>query len=116
MLSNDGKYEIYIIQHRKITKEQREWDNSGGCEQLIPKEIIKEQYDELFYSDNAPFKPFSANGSCWQKTGVHGSFKERNAEIIMNHLISWNPNHEFRICKVTIEQKTEEVGRGHYLI
>ena len=85
LLRNDGKYVIYIIQHKQ--KDCR-W--------------VQSSFDAFGTPDIA----FSASGDCWQQTGVHGTFNLSIAEhalamIRMKHMIT-----QFRLAKVEITQET----------
>ena len=68
---NDGKYEIYIIKHLWKDDPTKDQANSGECYQWIPKKIARKHHDKLMYN-NGLFTPFTANGECWQRTGIKG--------------------------------------------
>ncbi len=87
----DGKYKIYIIKHLYKDK-PGDWGDSGDCCHWIPKEIIRKSHDELIY--NGIFKPFTANGKCWQSTGIHGSYVKRDAVRILDKISEWNPHYK----------------------
>jgi len=108
---NDGNYKIYIIKHL-YKDEPGEWGSSGECCQWIPNEIIRKSHDKLIY--NGIFKPFTANGVCWQKTGIHGSYVKRDAIRILDKISEWNPQHRFKVCRLLLNQVTEDVVEKKY--
>ena len=109
MLRTDGKYKIYIIMHKY--KDEGEWSRSGECTQWIPKKVVRgKNYDKV----KEVFAPFSASGECWQWTGVHGSYKKRDAVKIMDLISEWTPGHRFRVCEVTIDQKTTTIAEKKF--
>ena len=68
MLSNDGKYTIYIIEF-KGTGEK--WCKlSFDAAWFTP---------EIYESKRELFNQFSASGKCWQETGVHGTYEVEDA-------------------------------------
>ena len=107
----DGKYIIYIIKHLYKDK-PGDWGDSGDCCHWIPKKIIREKHDELVY--NGIFKSFTANGRCWQTTGIHGSFIKRDAIRILDKISEWNPQHRFKVCRLRLNQVTEDVYEKKY--
>jgi len=112
MLRNDGLYKIYIIKHLYKDDPKHEWTHSGDCTQFIPREIMRESHDELVY--RGVFRHFTANGTCWQRTGVHGSFVEEDAVKILDEISKWKSGHRFRVCKVIVDQITETVVEKKY--
>ncbi len=113
MIRNDGKYKIYIIKHLYKDK-PGEWGGSGDCQQFIPKEIGTVKWDKLTYNDGI-FSPFTASGKCWQQTGTHGSFVKRDAIKILDKISEWKPEHRFKVCRVSINQVTEDVVEKKYV-
>ena len=111
-LRKDGKYKIYIIKHLWKDDPTKDWSNSGSCTQWIPKEIVRTHHDELVY--RGIFRSFTANGRCWQITGVHGSFIEEDAINILNVISKWNSDHRFKVCRLLIDQVTEDVAEKKY--
>jgi len=102
---SDGKFRIYIIKHLYKDKGKC-WANSGQCTQWIPKYlplgVISDRNKKIF-------RPFSASGKCWQKTGIHGSFIKRDAIRILDKISEWHPEHRFKVCKLLLNQVTEDV-------
>lgn len=103
MLSNDGTYEIYLIQFRTkngsgIYKDK--WSGiSFDCEWLEKGTIRNKAWDD-----------FNASGACWQQTGVHGTYDIDKALSVYGQLITKaekNIIYDFRVVKVKINQKTE---------
>jgi len=83
MIRNDGIYTIYMIQHQ--WKDKPRWETSIENIMLFP-----------------------ASDTCWQQTGVHGTYSEEKAKEAFRKLVP-NANQTYRIAKVSISQKTEEV-------
>lgn len=113
MLRNDGKYNIYIIKHLYNDDPKNEWAGSGDCCHWIPREVINKSHDKLIYG-NGIFTPFTANGKCWQQTGIHGSYVKRDAVKILDKISCWNPAHRYKICRLVIDQSTEDVVEMKY--
>jgi len=105
---SDGKFKIYIIKHLYKDKGKC-WDNSGQCRQFIPKDLIGG-----YNKHRKLFDPFSASGSCWQKTGIHGSFVKRDAIRILDKISEWKPEHRFKVCRLLLNQVTEDVVEKKY--
>ncbi len=103
MISNDGNYIIYIIMHLYKDNPKNRWAHSGECRQWIPHDVFRLEHENLIY--RGIFKPFSANGDCWQKTNIHGSFDKQDALEILYKIAEWNPQNRYRVCKVEISQK-----------
>ena len=83
MIRNDGKYEIYKLQH--LWEGRTEWVGS----------IENEEF-------------FTTSGDCWQKTGIHGTFDFDKARKVFGDVVSrLDKKREFRLVKVTISQSTE---------
>lgn len=80
MLSKDGNYFIYLIEH---TYNNSDWFRS----------IENEQY-------------FNASNKCWQETGIHGTFDFDEA-LKYYDIIRSKPdenNRKFRLVCIRIEQ------------
>lgn len=83
MIRNDGKYEIYRLQH--LWNHRTKWVGS----------IENEEF-------------FKASGECWQQTGIHGTFDFDEAKKAFEEVVSrLEKNRKFRLVKVTISQSTE---------
>ena len=102
MLRTDGLYGIYMIQH---------FDRNAG-------KFVGSSFD---YFGDACWKTgkhvrmaqnscMCVCGDCWQRTGVHGTFRIASARWILRWLRLKHPTHEFRIVKVTVSQKTEPIN------
>jgi len=112
-LRRDGKYEIYIIKHLWKDDPTKDWGNSGDCCQWIPKEIMRKHGNDLVYGEGI-FVPFGANGECWQRTGINGSYIKEDAIKILDRIAEWNPDHRFKVCKLVIDQVTKDVVEKKY--
>ena len=112
---NDGNYKIYIIKHLWKDKPENSWADSGECCQWIPKEIARRFHDDLVFGKGV-FVPFTANGQCWQRTGIHGSFVKEDAIKILKRIANWNPDHRFKVCKLLLNQVTEDILEMKYAI
>jgi hypothetical protein len=112
-LRKDGNYKIYIIKHLWKDDLDYAWSCSGDCCQWIPKEILRKFHDELVYGEGI-FASFGANGSCWQRTGIFGSYIKKDAIKILDRISEWNPDHRFKVCKLVIEQTTNDVVEKKY--
>jgi len=109
MLRQDGEYIIFIIQHKYKDKKVEGWSNSGDCGQFFPNGPFTEKewrtkHKEIDY--------FNASGDCWQDTGVHGTYDLNEAFQLLVKVIQWAPEHRFRIARIEIKQKTEQVAEA----
>lgn len=109
---NDGKYKIYIIKHLYKDKAERGWDDSGSCLQFLPKGCSLTNFKKY----KMALVPFSASGRCWQKTGIHGSFVKRDAIKIIDKISEWRPGHRFKVCRLLLNQVTEDVVEKKFAI
>jgi hypothetical protein len=116
VVRNDGTYEIYRIQHKYNKKGA--WAYSGVTDGSFAADIpVKHRYVNVHDHKMTPaFYAFSACGEVWQKTGIHGSFNRGDALKVLKLMAEYNPEHKFRVVKVTITQKTEEVALMDYSI
>lgn len=96
MLRHDGDFVIYILQHQ--FRKTGEWANSGDGEQFCKN---KKPFTE------EPRRSFNACGSCWQQTGVQGSFDKKIAFKMMILCACETPKHNYRIKQVTISQSSD---------
>lgn len=108
MLHNDGKFEIYIIQHNYERKGI--WNYSGDCGQWIAhaaEKVTKTYAEKCKFINNHKklMNPLTACGSCWQQTGVHGTYNYDEAVDLAKFISKYNQDHGFRVCKLNIEQK-----------
>lgn len=107
MLRKDGKYVIYKAQWRFIPA----GDRSMSKWYFINFDTIGTHLSrKTMYSE--PWRSFSACGECWQKTGEHGCFDIKTANLLLKKLREiqarlQRPDREFRLVKVTISQHTE---------
>ena len=108
---NDGNFKIYIIKHLYKDEIERGWDGSGSCEQFYLKDVVRRHFDKRFKNI---FRPFTASGNCWQQTGIHGSFVNRDAVKILDKISEWNPQHRFKVCRLLLNQVTEDVVEKKY--
>ncbi len=83
MISRDGKFTIFRIQHRSGTK----WGFSSFDYFGTPKGM-------------------SASDECWQITGVMGTFSRERGFIGLLWIRSKWPTHKFRLVRVEIQQET----------
>jgi len=107
---NDGKFKIYIIKHLYKDDPDREWDDSGECRHFIPKNCSLSNFKKYI----KVIDPFRASGACWQKTGIYGSFVKRDAIKILDKISEWNPEHRFKVCRLLLNQVTEDVVEKKY--
>jgi len=110
MVRNDGKYIIFILQF--IDRQDKEWCYSGDCDQWLPKNLSREEWEGYVFT--GIFRPLGANGDCWQKTGIQGTFSRNEAIQVMHKLAEWHPNRAFRVCELRIEQKTIPITEARY--
>jgi len=103
---NDGNYKIYIIKHLYKDKPENKWDDSGDCRRFV--------YATRYVKYINIFNPFTASGKCWQKTGIYGSFVKRDAIKILDKIAQWNPEHRFKVCRLLLNQVTEDVVEKKY--
>lgn len=86
MLINDGKYDIYLIQHQFGEK----WVNSS-----------------LEYFGHP--LGFTSSDECWQETGIHGTFNKSKAKRALKWISRQYPDMKFRIVCRRIMQITEPI-------
>lgn len=110
MLRNDGKYNIFILQFKD--REDKEWCYSGDCDQWLPKKLTREQWEGHVFK--GAFRCLGANGDCWQRTGIQGTFVRDEAIRVMHKIAEWNPNRSFRVCELIITQETIPLAEARY--
>lgn len=98
MLRDDGTYTIYKIQHQQSDEK---WvftnlDTIGGSP----------SHEETF---SEPWLSFTACGKCWQETGEYGCYDLKTAILVLLKVLECSPKKKFRLAKVYITQKTEQV-------
>jgi len=105
MLRNDGKYEIFIIEHQY--EKEGKWSRTSfdGGFKMPDRHILKNGVWEG--KENEPYESFSASGQCWQETGEHGVFDTEMAIKLYLILKKNNPEHNFRVVKKTVWQDSE---------
>lgn len=113
MLTSDGKYKIFIIKHIYKDKEEKGWKNSGDCGQFFAYPYCL-RHNEKFKKFKTLQKNFTANGECWQTTGVYGTFDVSEAFDLMNHVAKENPEHRFGVFCVEIIQKTKKLSETKF--
>lgn len=95
MIPYDGTYTMYCLEH--FYKEE-EW--------------MGVSFDVF----GTPHEAFSAGGRCWQETRVHGAYDLEDAVEGLRTIERQHPECEFRLVKITLSRKTEEVdtykGKG----
>lgn len=91
-----------------MNEPKSEWADSGECTQWIPREVIRKNHDQLIY--RGIFRPFTANGECWQITGIYGSFNKKDAIKILDRIAEWNPEHRYRVCELNLKQETKTIA------
>ncbi len=99
MLSNDGRYEIYVVEFK--VKDRNDWRRISYDVAWVPTEI---------YKKNAKaWDAFGASSECWQQTGVHGTYDVEDAlKVYINlkqHALP-NKNYDYRVMKVVICQES----------
>lgn len=116
MVRNDGTYEIYRIQHKY--KKRGSWTYSGVTDGSFAANVpVKYRYISVQDHKMTPaFCAFSACGDVWQRTGIHGSFNRGDALKVLKLLAEYNHEHKFRVVKVTVSQKTEQVAVMDYSV
>jgi len=96
MISNDGYYTFYRIQHKT--------DEKG---------YVFSDLDYFGYGDHLKdFDKgvgFNASGDCWQTTGVNGTFERSAARRLKRHLDRKWPKERFRIVQIFIRQTTKPI-------
>ena len=118
MLRKDGEYKIYIIKFA-YKKQIHKWIGAGDCgiwlvNGVPPTSTFDEKHK--FLDKYRPLiKPFSANGICWQQTGVHGSYIKEDALKIAVKLAEWNPTIIFRVYELNISQKADSIASFSFM-
>ena len=113
MLFTDGTYEIYRIQHRY--KKKGEWAFSGLDGDFAANIPVKKRFTNVRdYKMTPAFYAFSACGEVWQTTGIHGTYDREHAIKVLKLMAEHNPEHSFRVVKLTLSQKTEEAAIMEY--
>jgi hypothetical protein len=114
MISRDGKYKIYCIQH--APKKTGDWV-------FTDDKIVAEIPIEIRYGGEGnaqrgkliePIHSYSSSGHCWQETGVHGVYDEELAIQLLMLLARHVPEHAYRVVQIEIEQKTTEIASASF--
>lgn len=92
MIRTDGEYKIYIVKHYH--------EGSWG----------KSNLDHFFVHDTngkltKENKDFTANGECWQRTGISGTFNKDIAIAFKNQLEQKYTDKQFGVFEILISQK-----------
>lgn len=107
MIRNDGDYIIYVIQFKYVRDKDKGWHNAGACDHFMKKAIDRKEWEKIRFK--TPFRNLGANGECWQKTGIEGTFELDDATYALMKIAKWNPGRHFRVAKIEISQKTTRV-------
>lgn len=103
MLRNDGKYEIFIIEFKGMGEK---WCQLNFDAAWFNPEMHESQRDLL--------QDFSANGQCWQETGVNGTYDVEKAIklycLLRQH--STKKEYIYRVNKKTITQTSDILWCG----
>ena len=104
MLRTDGKWEIYVLQHRY--KHEGEWMLTGldGLLANVPKTVRWVNPHGHDGKQHEPFQAFSASGACWQKLGIHGTFNYATGQKMLNLIAKYNPAHTYRLACYRVRQ------------
>lgn len=92
MLSRDGDFNIFVIEHESSYSDGKRWALSSFDHFGTPK-------------------GFSASDKCWQETGVRGTYNRRTAVAGLQWIATKWPDHSFRLKLVKIGQHSTEVAR-----
>lgn len=111
MVRKDGTYHIFILQFRDTP--DKEWCNSGDCDQWIPENLTRKQWEAIVFN-KGPLRPLGANGDCWQITGIQGTFVRKEAIRALHKIAEWNPTRRFRVCELLIIQQTTQIAEVKY--
>lgn len=110
MLRTDGKFEIYLIQHQQS---DGKWVGSNldrfGTPYVHGLSIDPRTPDARIFS-RYTYNGFSANGCCWQQTGVHGTFDKAAALEALQWMTEKHKGYRFRIVCRMFEQTTNVVA------
>jgi hypothetical protein len=112
----DGEYKIYIIKHIYHDKTNEKWATSDITQfgPDIPYAPASDQQMKLVQEFDDLSRPFSANGKCWQKTRIHGTYNEGEAIDLMNWLAKHNPTHRFGVFQLHIAQLYRKIAEVKY--
>ena len=83
---------------------KKEWSGSGDCGQWMPQ-LKRCDYDEL----RKLMKSLTANGRCWQRLGVHGTYNKRSAKRLVKFLNDHIKEHNFAVFMVRTVQMTDRI-------
>lgn len=103
MLRNDGKYEIYMIQHLAevgaFGHTKSEWHFSNF-----------DHFGTPVCTGVCADKGFSASGDCWQETGIHGTFDMEIGLQGLRWIADKHRGIKFRLVKLTLTRQTETIS------
>lgn len=105
MLRNDGKFEIYVLEFAPKKSNNKSWHQISFDVVWVPAEKFKGEV----------WEEFSANGKCWQETGLRGTYDVEIAiklyVMLTQHGLEKN-KYKFRVVKKTICQESEVLWSG----
>lgn len=103
MIRNDGDYTIFILQFWADIHGQHgrgaDWHYAGDGGRWCGKENHEKE----------PRRSFNASGSCWQQTGIHGTYDYETAHAFLLMCAKASPDRKFRIARLEIFQRTTGV-------
>jgi len=121
-LHNDGDFVIYKVEALRHYSSGPAWQSWEVMyhDETPPVPTIPVRYankeDRVRHREKEPFRSWSANGECWQATGIDGFFDRAKADLLVELLLKHNPEDQFRIIEQTISQHTRIVltvqGKG----
>ncbi len=95
-LRTDGDYTVYLIEHL------------ASFASRMPESV---RWAGSNFDHFGTPKGFSASDPCWQKLGIHGTFKRSQAVAGLRWLAEKHNGYTFRIVEMTVSQKCTEVAR-----
>lgn len=115
-LHNDGDFTIYKVEieleyTQGIAKEPymvwQSWCVMYGHNMPLPSRV-RWASDEDRYNgrEQDPMRSFTANGECWQQTGIEGVFDYNKAAELSTLILEHYPSLRVRIIEQKISQHT----------
>lgn len=110
MIRNDGNYKIYLIKHFSKdypAKGKDTWVTSSLDHFFVRQSDINGSDLKELTPEN---RDFLANGECWQKTGISGTFDRNVALRFKEQLQKKYPERQFSVFELVISQSQQMIS------
>ena len=98
MISKDGNYTFYKIQHLQKDGKDGKWVYSNF-----------DSFCEGWDYTVEPYRSFTSIAECWQEIGEHGCYDLSISLSLLKQIAEAYPKRQFRLVKIHITQKTTRV-------